>query len=95
MTSKCTCSLYPRLLCCRTLYGGDGRFIVDNINEWQHSAMYAAFMLSGIVDLVAFYTPQGTLPAGTEQVNTFLLCPCTSTNQSVLCNECLEILSKV
>ncbi len=59
------------LLCfsCRTLYGVDGRFIVDNINEWQHSAMYAAFMLSGIVDLVVFYTPQGTLPTGTDQVS--------------------------
>ncbi|KAK9917098.1 hypothetical protein WJX75_000858 [Coccomyxa subellipsoidea] len=51
----------------RTLYGDDGRFILDNINEWQHSAMYAAFMLSGVVDLVVFYTPQGTLPVGTEQ----------------------------
>ena len=58
----------PTPFLCRTLYGSDGRFIVDNINEWQHSAMYAAFMLSGIVDLVVFYTPQGTLPLGTEQV---------------------------
>ncbi len=41
--------------------------MVDNINEWQHSAMYAAFMLSGLVDLVGFYAPQGTLPLGTEQ----------------------------
>lgn len=56
----------------RTLYGGDGRFIVDNINEWQHSAMYAAFLLSGIVDLVGYYTPQGTLPVGTEQVGALL-----------------------
>lgn len=52
----------------RTLFGEDGRFIVDNINEWQHSAMYSAFMLSGVVDLVGFYAPQGTLPVGTEQV---------------------------
>ena len=47
----------------RTLYGADGRFVVDNINEWQHSAMYAAFLLSGLVDLVGFYAPRGTLPA--------------------------------
>jgi hypothetical protein len=53
----------------RTLYGADGRFIVDNINEWQHSAMYCAFLLSGVVDLVGFYAPQGTLPAGSEQVH--------------------------
>ena len=54
--------------CCRTLHGPDGRFIVDNINEWQHSAMYLAFLISGMVDLVGFYAPQGTLPPGTEQV---------------------------
>ncbi|CAL5223553.1 g6086 [Coccomyxa viridis] len=51
----------------RTLHGADGRFIVDNINEWQHSAMYLAFLISGAVDLVGFYAPQGTLPPGTEQ----------------------------
>jgi len=55
-------------LMCRTLHGDDGRFIVDNINEWQHSAMYLAFLISGVVDLVGFYAPQGTLPPGTEQV---------------------------
>ena len=53
---------------CRTLHGADGRFIVDNINEWQHSAMYLAFLISGVVDLVGFYAPQGTLPPGAEQV---------------------------
>ena len=52
----------------RTLHGADGRFIVDNINEWQHSAMYLAFLISGAVDLVGFYAPPGTLPPGTEQV---------------------------
>ena len=51
----------------RSLYGEDGRFIVGNINEWQHSAMYVAFLLSGAVDLVGFYMPPGTLPVGTEQ----------------------------
>jgi hypothetical protein len=52
----------------RNLYGEDGRFVVGNINEWQHSAMYVAFLLSGVVDLVGFYMPPGTLPVGTEQV---------------------------
>ena len=42
---------------------------MDNINEWQHSAMYLAFLISGVVDLVGFYAPKGTLPPGTEQVN--------------------------
>ena len=56
--------------------------MVDNINEWQHSAMYAAFMLSGCVDLVGFYAPQKLLPLGTEQVRAhtpveLLLVPCT------------------
>ena len=41
----------------RTLYGADGKFVVDNINEWQHSAMYAAFLLSGLVDLVGLLRP--------------------------------------
>ena len=53
---------------CRALHGPDGRFIVDNINEWQHSAMYLAFLISGVVDLLGFYAPKGTLPPGTEQV---------------------------
>lgn len=57
------------LSACRTLHGADGRFIVDNINEWQHSAMYLAFLISGAVDLVGFYASQGTLPPGTEQVH--------------------------
>ena len=31
--------------------------------------MYLAFLISGVVDLVSFYAPQGTLPPGTEQVH--------------------------
>ena len=58
---------------CRALHGPDGRFIVDNINEWQHSAMYLAFLISGVVDLVGFYAPKGTLPPGTEQVSSLPL----------------------
>ena len=51
--------------------------MVGNINEWQHSAMYVAFLLSGVVDLVGFYMPPGTLPVGTEQVaaHTWLYTP--------------------
>eukprot|EP00884_Botryococcus_braunii_P010593 jgi/Botrbrau1/19535/Bobra.0035s0029.1 len=51
----------------RHLIGSNGFFIVDNLNEWQHSVMYLAFFLSGAVDLIGFYTPPGTLPRGTEQ----------------------------
>ena len=59
----------------RTLYGANGRFVVDNINEWQHSAMYAAFLLSGLVDLVGFYAPRGSLPGGSEQVLVMIFQP--------------------
>ncbi len=48
---------------------------MGNINEWQHSAMYIAFLLSGAVDLVGFYMPPGTLPVGTEQARVALLYP--------------------
>ena len=40
--------------------------------EWEHTTMYSAFMLSGMVDLVGFYAPSGTLPPGTEQVATIM-----------------------
>ena len=43
----------------------NGKFNPDNINNWQHAAMYFAFMISGIVDLCALY---GGLPAGAGQV---------------------------
>lgn len=47
----------------RTLIAPDGKFVVENINDWQHSAMYFAFCLSGIIDLVGFYSQ---LPDTTE-----------------------------
>ncbi len=72
---------------CRTLHGADGRFIVDNINEWQHSAMYLAFLISGVVDLVGFYAPQGTLPPGTEQVK-YPALHCKSTFSCLLLLQC-------
>lgn len=53
---------------CRNLYTADGRFETGNLQDWQHSAMYAAFLVSGLVDLIGFYAPAGTLPPGTEHV---------------------------
>ncbi|CAK0738288.1 hypothetical protein CVIRNUC_001021 [Coccomyxa viridis] len=50
----------------RWLYAEDGRFEVDNIQDWQHSAMYMAFLLSGVVDLMAYKLPEGVLPEGIE-----------------------------
>jgi hypothetical protein len=49
----------------RTLIAPDGKFVVDNINDWQHSAMYLAFVLSGLVDLFGYYMPHGA-PKGTS-----------------------------
>ena len=39
----------------RTLHAPDGKFVVDNINDWQHSTMYSAFMTSGVVDLMGYF----------------------------------------
>lgn len=47
----------------QSLMGTDGKFITDNINKWQHSAMYLAFIASGAVDLIAALVG---LPSGTE-----------------------------
>ena len=54
---------------CRWLYAEDGRFEVDNIQDGQHSAMYMAFLLSGVVDLMAYKLPEGVLPEGIEHVS--------------------------
>ena len=40
---------------------------MGNMQDWQHAAMYSAFMVSGLADLVGFYLP-GLLPTGTEHV---------------------------
>ncbi|KAL6780227.1 hypothetical protein ACKKBF_B13955 [Auxenochlorella protothecoides x Auxenochlorella symbiontica] len=48
------------------LYASDGRFVMDHVNDWQHSAMYSAFMLSGLVDLATWY---GRLPEGIEHAS--------------------------
>ena len=42
---------------------------MGDIQDWQHSAMYAAFLLAGLVDLLGHWMPEGTLPEGTEQVS--------------------------
>lgn len=47
----------------RTLIAPDGKFVVENINDWQHSTMYLAFIISGVIDLIGFYSQ---LPHGTE-----------------------------
>lgn len=61
----------------RTLNAPDGRFVVDNINDWQHSAMYASFMAAGAVDLLGHYAgaPPGTDRAflGLAYLSQFLL----------------------
>lgn len=51
----------------RSLYASDGKFFVDNLNDWQHSLMYLCFILSGGVDLLGHYAG---LPAAME--HTFL-----------------------
>ncbi|DBB05337.1 hypothetical protein WJX82_005298 [Trebouxia sp. C0006] len=48
----------------RHLYESDGRFTEHHIQDWQHSAMYLAFMLAGLVDMLAHYTQ---LPSGIDQ----------------------------
>ncbi len=59
----------------RRLYAPDGRFEMGNMQDWQHATMYAAFMLSGVVDLTAYYLPKGALPSGLEHVRTPLAAP--------------------
>ena len=54
---------------CRRMYDPvTGSFEQGNIQDWQHAAMYAAFVISGAVDLIGFYSPPGLLPQGTEHV---------------------------
>lgn len=60
------CLLTP-VLVHRRLYDDSGRFELGNMQDWQHSAMYAAFMVSGAVDLIGVYCP-GVLPGGSEHV---------------------------
>lgn len=45
----------PSVLLRRQLYHSDGKFETENLNDWQHSTMYASFMASGLVDLLGFY----------------------------------------
>lgn len=50
---------------CRTLYQNDDTFWSAHLNNWQHTVMFAAFAVSGIVDLIGQRTE---LPGGTEHV---------------------------
>ena len=38
------------------------------MQDWQHAAMYGAFLASGLIDLLGHYCPKGTLPPGLEHV---------------------------
>ena len=38
------------------------------MQDWQHAAMYGAFLASGVVDLLGHWCPKGTLPPGLEHV---------------------------
>jgi len=58
-------SLHSARQTCRHLYEPDGRFTEHHLQDWQHSAMYLAFMLAGFVDMMAHYTQ---LPSGIDQV---------------------------
>ena len=55
----------------RNMFDADGTFNEGHINNWQHAAMYFAYMISGFVDIVGFYTE---LPPDSEQV-IFNICP--------------------
>lgn len=43
----------------------DGHWAMFHIGNWQHALMYSGFAVSGVVDLIGYYSP---LPAGVEQV---------------------------
>ena len=55
-----------------------GRFEQGNLQDWQHAAMYSAFICSGTVDLVGHYMQPGSLPPGTEHVKLSLSSVITS-----------------
>uniref|UniRef100_A0A383W5U1 Transmembrane protein 45B n=1 Tax=Tetradesmus obliquus TaxID=3088 RepID=A0A383W5U1_TETOB len=48
----------------RPLYKADGHFAEFHANNWQHALMYSSFAVSGVIDLIGYFTP---LPPGTEQ----------------------------
>jgi len=48
------------------MFNADGTFNAGHMNNWQHAAMYFAYMISGFVDIAGFYTE---LPPDTEQVH--------------------------
>ena len=48
------------------MFNDDGTFNHGHINNWQHAAMYLAYMVAGVVDLAGHYTH---LPPDSEQVH--------------------------
>lgn len=58
---RCTDGAVP----CRYMFNSDGTFNHGHINNWQHAAMYFAYMVAGIVDMAGVYTD---LPPDSEQV---------------------------
>mmetsp|Transcript_10178 Transcript_10178/g.30607 ORF Transcript_10178/g.30607 Transcript_10178/m.30607 type:complete len:322 (+) Transcript_10178:368-1333(+) len=46
------------------MFNSDGTFNHGHINNWQHAAMYFAYMVAGIVDMAGVYTD---LPPDSEQ----------------------------
>ena len=53
------------LLHYRNMFDADGTFNEGHMNNWQHAAMYFAYMISGFVDIIGFYVE---LPPDSEQV---------------------------
>lgn len=49
----------------RYMFNDDGTFHHGHINNWQHAAMYFAYMIAGIVDIAGTYSD---LPEASEQV---------------------------
>ena len=48
------------------MFEDDGTFNAGHINNWQHAAMYLAYMVAGIVDVAGEYAE---LPKDSEQVS--------------------------
>ncbi|KAG2492442.1 hypothetical protein HYH03_009385 [Edaphochlamys debaryana] len=62
-----------RSLLCPAGYPRAGHFYGPHMTNWQHMAIYPAFVVSGVVDLVGF---EVELPAGTQQVALFIAFMC-------------------
>lgn len=81
------------LVCGRRLYAEDGRFEMGNLQDWQHSAMYAAFLLSSVVDLLGWGPLEGTLPHGSEHVSHLSFDPSLADPLLLVLKTCLECVN--